>query len=94
MPGSTRLLDEPLSVEVARLRSELRLEIAQVETRMTMWMAIFVIGAIAVGVVWTMAFTLGGEAWPWVVWFMLGTAVQLYCVWGLGHAVGGSPRRD
>jgi len=84
MTGSTRPLPESGGGETARLRAELRLEIARLETRMTMWMAIYAIGAIAVGIVWTMAFTLGGEAWPWVGLFTLGTAAQLYCVWRMG----------
>ena len=84
MTGSTRPLHEPPGGETACLRAELRLEIARLETRMTMWMTIYAIGAIAVGIVWTLAFTLGGEAWPWVGLFMLGTAGQLYCVWRMG----------
>ena len=87
MSGSTRPLHEPVPSETARLRAELRLELAQLETRMTMWMAIYVMAAIAVGIVWTMAFTLGREAWPWVGFFLLGTALQLYCVWRMGTAV-------
>ena len=84
MTGSTRPLHETAGSETTLLRAELRLEIAKLETRMTMWMAIFTIGAIAVGIVWTTAFTLGREAWPWVGFFMLGTAAQLYCVWRIG----------
>ena len=91
MTSSTRPLHELASGETARLRSELRLEIAQLETRMTMWMAIYAIGAVAVAIVFTMAFTLRGDAWL-VVWlFILGTAGQLYCVWRMGHAIGRSP---
>ena len=90
MTGSIRPLHEAAGGETALLRAELRLEIAKLETRMTMWMAIYTIAAIAVGIVWTMAFTLGREAWPWVGFFMLGTAVQLYCVWRMGNAVGRS----
>lgn len=88
MTGSTRPLPESAGAETARLRAELRLEIAKLETRMTMWMAIFTMAAIAVGIEWTMVFTVGREAWPWVLFFMLGTAVQLYCVWGMGNAIG------
>ncbi len=55
MSGCTRPLHEPVPSETARLRAELRLELAQLETRMTMWMAIYAMAAIAVGIVWTMA---------------------------------------
>ena len=57
MTASIRPLHEAAGGETALLRAELRLEIARLETRMTMWMAIYTMAAIAVGIVWTMAFT-------------------------------------
>jgi uncharacterized membrane protein len=94
MTGFTRPLPESAGAETALLRAELRLEIAKLETRMTMWMGIFTMAAIAVGIVRTMAFTMGREAWPWVGFFMLGMAVQLYCVWRMGNAIGRSPQGE
>lgn len=59
-----RPVQEARASESACLRTELRLEIAQLEKRMTKWMVVCAICASAVAVVWTMVFTLHGAGAP------------------------------
>jgi hypothetical protein len=81
MDVSGRPFEETRASDVTSLRAELRLELAQLETSLTKWMAIFVMGGVSVSIAITMAFTLGGAAWPGIGLFLLGTVVQLYVVW-------------
>ena len=76
-----RMSEETRSSDAASLRAELRLELARLETNLTKWMVIFVMGGVAVSIAWTVVFTLGGAAWPGIGLFLLGTVVQLYVVW-------------
>ena len=81
MQVPSRILEEARISDSASLRAELRLELAQLETRLTKWTALCVIGATAVAIAWTMVFTLRGAAWPGLGLFLLSTAGQLYAVW-------------
>ena len=81
MDFHSRVVQEASAGESASLRSELRLEIAQIEKRMTKWTVICAMCASAVAVVWTMAFTLHGAGAPALGLFVLGTAGQVYAVW-------------